>query len=125
MPTEPQPPTLAEVVNRAVDVVDPDGAVGSIADYQRRFEDRDEPVTAIEDLETLAWEGARSIDVDAEDIDPALTMAAAVTVHLGFKRSELTTPDDALLTRAARDEFDGRPPERVQAWLAARGLEPG
>jgi hypothetical protein len=123
MPTEPQPPTLAEVVHRAVQVTDPEGGAESVAEYLRRFEDRDEPVTAIEDLETVAWEGVRRIDVDAEDVDPALTMTAAVVVHLGYKRSEIESPEDELLIRAARDEFDGRPPERVAGWLAERGVE--
>jgi hypothetical protein len=121
VPTEPSPPTLSEVVRRAVEACDPVGEDEALADYLTRFEDRDEPVTAVEDLEEEAAEEARR--ADPEGLDPALTMAAAVTTYLGFKRDALGASDDELLRLAARSEFDGDPPPDVAAWLSDRGVE--
>jgi hypothetical protein len=121
VPTEPSTATLSEVVRRAVEVCDPAAEEEALADYLRRFEDRDEPITAVEDLEGDVSAEARR--VDPEGLDPALTMAAAVTTYLGFKREELAAPDDQLLRLAARSEFDGDPPPAVAAWLSDRGVE--
>ncbi len=121
MPTEPLPPTLSEVVRRAVEVCDPAGEHDAVADFLRSFEDRDEPVAAIEDVESLAFGEVRRIDPDGDD--PALTMAAAVTVYLGFRRDELSAPDEELLRLAARGEFDGKPPPPVADWLRERGVD--
>ena len=121
VPTEPSPVTLSEVVRRAVEVCDPAADDEALAEYLRRFEDRDEPITAVEDLEGETSAEARR--ADPEGLDPALTMAAAVTSYLGFKREELAAPDDQLLRLAARSEFDGDPPPAVAAWLSDRGVE--
>ena len=45
VPTEPRPVTLAEIVRRAVEVVDPDDTDAVIGDFELAFEDADEPVT--------------------------------------------------------------------------------
>ena len=49
MPTEPQPVSLAEVVRVAVETCD-DGSPG-LEDLLSRFEDDDEPISAIDDIE--------------------------------------------------------------------------
>src|SRR5437588_1883905 len=51
MPTEPETPTLAQVVHVAARAADPTGADDAVAELVRRFEDRDEPVTAVADVE--------------------------------------------------------------------------
>ena len=71
------------------------------------------------DIEELAAEEARRQDPDG--LDPALTMAAAVTTYLAFRRDELHADDERLLRLAARSEFDGQPPPEVADWLNARG----
>ena len=53
MGTEPKEPTLSEVVRTAVQAVDTEGRLESTAELQRRFEDRDEPVTAIDSAQEL------------------------------------------------------------------------
>ena len=121
MPTEPSPPTLSELVRRAVEVCDPAAEDEALAEYLRRFEDRDEPITAVEDVQGEAAAEARR--AAPEGLDPALTMAAAVTTYLAFKRAEITAPDDQLLRLAARAEFDGHPPPAVAAWLSDRGVQ--
>jgi hypothetical protein len=121
VPTEPDTPRLSEVVRRAVEIVDPDGVSGDLERYFLLFEDRDEPISAVEDLQAVAFDAVRQ---GAEDpVDPTVTMAAAVTTYLGFRRDEVDGDDLDILTLAARSEFGGNPPPEVANWLEERGVE--
>jgi hypothetical protein len=122
MPTDPEPVTLAEVVHRAVQVVDPSGSEG-LDDLLARFEDADEPLSAVhaESTAQRIAEEAGALDPQAED--PAVQMAAAVATYLAFRRDEVDQEPGALLELAARAEFDGQPPEPVRGWLADQGIE--
>lgn len=126
------PPTLAEVVHRAARVCDPEGREEAAGELERRFEDRDEPVTAPEDVEQELAEAKGAID--PQDEDPVAIMTAAVATYLAFRRDEIDEKPDELLVLAARaalrgDAFgitprgDGGPPELVADWLAERGVE--
>ena len=120
-PAEAQgpPPSLFEVVHRAVQVTDPDGSQG-VAELLEPVEDADEPVTAHEDIETdLAELKGR---VDPQDEDPAVMMAIAVATYLAFRRDEIDDHPKDLLRLAARAEYSGNPPENVAAWLSERGV---
>jgi hypothetical protein len=121
MPTEPQPPTLFEVVHRAAEVCDPTGAEDGVAQLLSRFEDRDEPVTGLADVEEEIAEQKGA--VDPQDEDPAVVMAAAVAVYLAHRRTELGRDREELLRLAARAEFDGEPPPPVADWLASQGVD--
>ncbi|HEY4279809.1 MAG TPA: hypothetical protein VGM91_16400 [Conexibacter sp.] len=122
MPTEPQPVTLAEVVNRAVDVADPDATDDSIARIQEQFEDADEPVSAVlDDLETRLADAIEEIDVELDD--PAVAVTGAVIQYLARRRDELDADADAILRLAARAEWRGDPPDAVTDWLHDRGVE--
>ena len=113
------PPTLFEVVHRAVQVTDPSGEFG-VADLLRYVEDSDEPVTAHRDIEEeLAELKGR---VDPQDEDPAVMMAIAVATYLAFRRDEMDQDPGDLLRLAARAEFDGNPPDNVRAWLDEQGV---
>ena len=83
MPTERLPPSLAEVVNRAVDVVDPEGLNDGVADLQRRLEDRDEPVTAIIEAVTRTLELAEP-ELAADLVDNGITMAGGSSLLRGL-----------------------------------------
>jgi hypothetical protein len=115
------PPSLADVVHRAGDVVDPEGFNDGVWDLVRRFEDRDEPVTAetgfVEEL-IAQIKGA----IDPQDEDAQVTMTAAVATYLAFRRTEIDREPDELLRLAARAEFDGHPPDPAAEWLADRGV---
>ena len=112
---------MFDVVHRAAEVVDPDGHEDGPADLLRRFEDRDEPVTAEEDIELEIAEAKGAID--PQDEDPVVVMMAAVAVYLAFRRTEIERDQEELLRLAARAEFDGHPPEHVARWLAGQGVE--
>jgi hypothetical protein len=118
VPTEPQPLTLAEAVRIATDAVDPEGADDRIADLRLRFEDRDEPISALTgSIEETMAEATRSLDV--EEDDPALTLAGAVVTYLAFRRDTADEDPERLLRLAADAEFDGQPPANVTAFLEA------
>jgi hypothetical protein len=119
--TRGDPPTLADVVHRAAEVCDPNGANDGVSDLLRRFEDRDEPVTAEPDVEEEIAEAKGAID--PQDEDPAVVMTAAVATYLAFRRTEIDRDPEELLRLAARAEFDGHPPDDVRAWLAERGVD--
>ena len=114
------PPTLFEVVHRAVQVTDPSGELG-VGDLLGPVEDADQPVTAVADIETeLAELKGR---VDPQDEDPAVMMAIAVATYLAFRRDGMDDSPEDLLRRAARAEFDGNPPDHVRDWLDEQGVQ--
>jgi hypothetical protein len=120
MPTNPQPLSLADVARRAVQIIDPADEDAVLGDYFVQFEDADEPITAIQNLEerlALASEG-----VDANVEDPTIAMANAVILYLAHRRDEFDDDPDDILRLAARAEWKGKPPEAVTDWLAARGV---
>jgi hypothetical protein len=118
MPTEPQPLTLAEAAHKAVEVCD-DGTSEALGELLERFEDDDEPISAIEDIETLLNERLG----DPEDGDPPYKMARAVITYLAYRRDEIAEDPERLLELAARAEFKGHPPADVSAWLQQRGVK--
>src|SRR5919205_4622453 len=102
------PPSLFEVVHRAVEVTDPSGEFG-VGDLLPYVEDNDEPITAHANIEEeLAELKGR---VDPQDEDPAVMMAVAVATYLAFRRDEIDDDPIDLLRLAARAEYDGSPPE--------------
>ncbi|MEA2268049.1 MAG: hypothetical protein QOD55_1259 [Solirubrobacteraceae bacterium] len=122
MPTDPEPVTLAQVVHRAVQVVDPDGTEG-LDDLLVRFEDADEPLSsaAADSAAQRIAEGVGALDPQVED--GAVQMAGAVATYLAFRRDEVGEAPGALLDLAARAEFAGKPPDVVRSWLADNGIE--
>ena len=122
MPTEPDPVTLAQLVHRAAEITDPDGADDDVTALMQRFEDADWPVSGIlESLEQRMAEAAGALD--PQEDSPGLQMAAAVTVYLAHRRDELEEDPVHVLRMAARAEFDGQPPANVANWLQSAGIE--
>ena len=121
MPTEPQPLTLSDAARKAAEASDPQDANDAVGDLLRRLEDRDEPIAGIGRLDEQLAEIKGT--VDPQDEDPAVVMMVAVIIHLAHRRDEAGADGSRLLQQAARDEFDGQPPEPVREWLEARGVE--
>ena len=120
MPTEPSPVTLFEIVKRAVEVADPDDADPGLGEFLQQFEDADEPVTAIQNLEERLALAVEGVDVELED--PAVAVASAVVLYLAHRRDELAGDAEEILRLAARAEWQGDPPETVVEWLEDRGV---
>ncbi len=116
MARNPDPITISDLVRRAVEAVDPDNDDPADAEFELRFEDADEPVTGFENLEERIGFGA--------DDEPAVTMAQAVVLYLAHRRDMVDDDpsDEALLSLAAKAEFDGDPPQPVSDWLSDRGV---
>src|SRR5579875_2540185 len=109
MPTEPTPITLSEIVRRACEIVDPDNTDPVVGEFERIFEDADEPVSGLDSLES------RVANV-LQNLDPAvasgtLSMLGALTTYLAYRRDELDADDATVLRLAARAEWAGAPPE--------------
>jgi len=121
MPTEPTPITLFDIVKRAVEICDPTDADPRLGRLFEQFEDSDEPVTAIQNLEERVAIAAEGADVEIED--PAVSMASATILYLAHRRDELGDEPSKVLRLAARAEWKGDPPEQVGEWLAGRGIE--
>ena len=122
MPTEPQPVTLAQLVHRAAEITDPEGADDDVVQLTLRFEDADWPVSGIlESIEQRLAEAAGTLD--PQEDSPGLQVAAAVAVYLAHRRDELDENPDHVLRMAARAEFDGKPPANVAQWLETAGIE--
>jgi hypothetical protein len=102
-----------------VEACDPDGADDRLSDLLTRFEDRDEPITAVLDVEQEMAEATGALDPEGDD--PALQMAGAVVTYLTYRRTEVKEADERLLRLAADAEFKGHPPEDVAAWLNGTG----
>ena len=120
MPTEPRPVSLFDVVKRAVDIVDPDDDDPDMGQLEEFFEDDDEPVVGIENLEERVALAVEGIDNDVEN--PTVSMAAATILYLAHRRDELHGEPAEVLRLAARAEYKGDPPDAVRDWLAARGV---
>jgi hypothetical protein len=120
MPRNPDPITLFEVVKRAVDVCDPPREDPRLGDLLAQFEDDDEPVTAIQNLEERVAIAVEGVDVEIDD--PTVSMAASAILYLAHRRDELDDEPEKILRMAARAEWKGDPPELVVEWLAQRGV---
>ena len=120
-PAEAQgpPPTVFEVVHRAVQVTDPSGEFG-LSDILERVEDSDEPITAIEGIDQTLAELKGFFD--PQDEDPAVMMTFAVATYLAFRRDEMDGDPNDIMRRAARAAYNGNPPENVATWLDAQGV---
>jgi hypothetical protein len=117
---DPDPLTVSELARRAVAICDPDDEDPDLGAFEIQFEDDDEPVTAVDNLEerlAVAEEGA---DVLLEK--PAVMMATAVALYLAYRRDEVDDDPDHILRLAARAEWKGDPPDAVADWLADRGV---
>jgi len=122
MPTEPQPVTLSQLVHRAVEICDPDGADEDLAELLRRFEDADEPASAV--VDGIEQRMAETVGVlDPQEEAPVLQVAAAVAVYLAHRRDELHDDPDDILRLAVRAEFGGHPPANVANWLDEVGVQ--
>jgi hypothetical protein len=102
MPTEPHTPTLAEVVRRAAEVADPPGADDRVTELITRFEDRDEPISAVGDVEEQLAEAHGIIDPEF-DSEP-LRNAVAVATYLAFRREQLDADPEELIRRSTAAE---------------------
>jgi hypothetical protein len=107
--------TLSDLIRRATAIVDADGVDDGVTNFATRHEDDDIPVRGVLD----GLEERLSFGVDE---DPSVVMAQAVTLYLAHRLDAVEDDPDEILRLAARSEFDGKPPEPVEAWLERNGI---
>jgi len=117
---DPRPVSLAEVVRRAAQIVDPDDEDAIVGDFQRAFEDDDEPVAGLDDVQERVSEVLSELDPAVNN--GSLSIAGAVTVYLSFRRDELREDPRELIRLAARAEWNGELPAVVVDWLDDHNL---
>ena len=115
-----QTPTVAEVVRRAVEICDPDGDDPLIGDFLLAYEDRDEPVTALEERDRTFFETAER--VQGAMPGAGVQIVAAVATYLAFRRDEVDDDDADVLRLAARAEYGEHPPDEIASWLQDAGV---
>ena len=113
-------PSVSDVVRRAVELCDPDDVDQTLGRLEEQFEDDDEPITAVENLEervAIAVEGA---DYDAEN--PAVAVAGALVFYLAAHPGEVDSDEDPdqVIHRAVRAQWRDGPPRYVADWLTGR-----
>ena len=102
MPTEPHTPTLAEIVRIGSEVADPSGSDDRVTELITRFEDRDEPVTAVGDVDQELAEAHGIIDPEGDS--ERLRNAVAVATYLAFRRDQIHEDREGLIRRATKAE---------------------
>jgi hypothetical protein len=112
--------TLSDAVQRAVLACDPDAHNERLNRMLERFEDADEPLTAISDLDARLADA--ETDVDGEIGDPEVSMTVATVLYLAHRRDMIDSDDEDLLRLTARAEWQGDPPQAVSDWLVQRGV---
>jgi hypothetical protein len=117
---DPRPVSLAQVVRRAAQIVDPDDEDAIIGDFQQAFEDDDEPVAGLDDVEGRVAEVLSELDPAVNN--GSLSVAGAVTVYLSFRRDELHENPRELVRLAVRAEWNDEPPAAVTDWLDEHNL---
>ena len=113
--------TLSDVVRRAAQVVDPDDVDGAVGDFELAFEDADEPVSALDDVESRV--GSVLSELDPAVANGSLSMAGAIAVYLSYRRDEVDADPEELIRLAARAEWQNEIPAVVQDWLDERAIE--
>jgi hypothetical protein len=116
MPTDAFTITLSDLVRKAAAIVDPDGNDEAVSEFVARYEDVDEPVRGILDgLDERIRFGADEIET--------VQIAQAITLYLAHRLDSVDDDPQDIIRLAAREEFDGQPPENVQRWLDEAGIE--
>ena len=115
-------PTVSELVRRAVEVADPDDREEALARLEEDFEDDDEPITAVDNIEERLAIAAEGADYEAEN--PAVAVALSIVLYMASHggHAEYDGDPGELMKLAARAQWHRDPPDAVVDWLADRGV---
>jgi hypothetical protein len=118
MPRDADPLSLAELIRRSIEVADPTVSDERLGDLAEQFEDDDEPVSTVDQLDEVLAEA--ELDVDAEGDDPSVALTIAVARYLAHHRGAVDEDDEGLVEQAVRWQWHDHPPEPVSDLLAGR-----
>jgi hypothetical protein len=106
--------TVAEVVREASGIVDPDDRDALVGDFERWFEDDDDPVEAVPQLDRRI--GGALDELDPEADHPGLSVAAAVAIYLSTRPRREPRDRDAVIRQAIRVSYDDNVPAPIADW---------
>jgi hypothetical protein len=110
--------TVAEVVREAAGIVDPTDQDALVGDLERWFEDDDDPVEAVPDLDRRI---AGALDeLDPDDDHPGMSVAAAVAIYLATRPRHEPRDRDAVIQQAIRLAYGNDVPAGVAGWAGLR-----
>jgi hypothetical protein len=109
------PPTLSEIVREAAGIVDPEDESALVGDFERWFEDDDEPATTVPNLERRLAGAVE--ELDPEGLDPALTVAAAVVSYLATQPRHAPRDPGRIVEQALRLTFGDDLPDSLLPWI--------
>ena len=116
---ERRTPTVSDVVRRAVELCDPDDVDQVLGRLEEQFEDDDEPVTAVENIDERLAIALEGTDVEGEN--PAVAVAGAVVRYLAERPDQMASGDDpGVVDHAVRAQWRDDTPAYVEDWLAGR-----
>src|SRR6478736_1129450 len=101
---ERRTPSVSDVVRRAVEICDPDDVDQALGDLEEQFEDDDEPITAVENIDERLAIALEGTDYEAENPGEAD----------GGANAENT------IRHAVEAQWRGDVPGFVEDWLAGR-----
>jgi hypothetical protein len=119
-PRDADPVSLFDVVRRAVEVADPEGGDPALGDFLKAFEDDQEPVSGVDQLDEVLAEAELDLDVDGDD--PAVALAVGVARYLAHHRGALEQADERLIAETVRWQWHDHAPEAVLDLVAERGI---
>lgn len=110
--------TLSQAVREAVGAVDPTDTDGLLGDFEQWFEDDDDPVNSVPNLERRL---AGALDeLDPDGTSPALAVAAAIVLYRASQPHHPPREANGLIEQAVRMQFGNDVPTSVSDWLAER-----
>lgn len=113
--------TVSSLVQRAVALCDPQGTDDACTQLLLAYEDDDRPAVGL--VDTLAEELASTVDgLDPEHDSAAAEVAAAVATFLASDPHG-GSDDEATIREAVRIRWSGSPPQHVDDWLVAQGVD--
>ena len=110
--------TVAEVVREAAGIVDPDDQDALVGDLERWFEDDDDLVEAVPDLDCRIV-GALD-ELDSEDDHFGMSVAVAVAIYLATQPRHEPRERDAVIQQAIRLAYGKDVPAGVAGWAGLR-----
>lgn len=106
---------LSQLVREAAGMVDPTDSLALVGDFERWFEDDDEPAATVPNLERRL---AAALDqIDPEGSEPALAVAAAVVSYLATQPRHAPRDAERVIEQALRMQYGDDVPDSIAAWL--------
>jgi hypothetical protein len=107
--------TVAEVVRQAAGIVDPSDSNSLVGELEQWFEDDDDPVRTVPNLDRRLAAAVERIDPEGEE--PAIAVASAIVLYLSEEPRHVPSDAEGVIGQAVRREFGDDVPDRIAEWM--------